>query len=108
MPYSFIDDTFLRTHGFLNLYSNYRARLLKVAKGTHQTIKKMSNLAPNPSEIEIFLEFVLTGSGVFAEVIVDLCATINFPNPRDPYWTEFFAGPVARYVTDREWQDIVI
>jgi hypothetical protein len=108
MPYSFVDDTFLRTHGFVNMYGKYQARLLKLAKSTHETFKRISTLAPNPSEIEILLEFVLTGSGVFAEIVVDLCGNINFQNPKDPYWPEFFAGPVARYVTDREWQDVVI
>jgi hypothetical protein len=108
MPYSYVDDTFLRTHGFLNLYVKYQARLLKFAKGTHETFQRISTLSPNPDEIEILLEFVLTGSGVFAEIVVDLCQNISFPNPKDPYWPEFFAGPVARYVTDREWQDIVI
>lgn len=108
MPYSYIDESFLRTHGFLKLYDTYRVRLLRIAKGTHQIIEKISSLAPNPDEVELFLEFVLTGSSVFGEIVVDLCASIGFPNPKDPYWPEFFAGPVARYVTDREWQEIAI
>jgi len=108
VPYSYIDDSFLRTHGFLDRYNIYRDRLIIIAKGTYEAIKKISWLAPNSGEVEIFLEFVLTGSRVFAEVVADVCANIKFPNPRDPFWPEFFAGPVARYVTDREWHDIVI
>src|SRR5271154_6681360 len=101
MPYTTSDDSFLRSHGFTNLFGAYRARLLKIAQDTHETFKKMSTLPPNSAEIEILLEFVLTGSSVFAEIIVDLCTIIHFPNPQDSYWPEFFAGPVARYVTDK-------
>jgi hypothetical protein len=54
----------------------------------------------------MLLELALTSSVVFADIVVDLCRIINFPNPRDRYWPEFFAGAVARYVTAYEWQDI--
>jgi hypothetical protein len=108
MPYSLVDDGFLRSYGFFNLYDTYKVRLLKIAKHTHDTFKTITTLPPNSAEIEILLEFVLTGSSVFAEIVVDLCTNIHLANPQDPYWPEFFAGSVARYVTDREWSDIVI
>ena len=38
MPYSPVDDSFLRSHGFINLYPTYRMRLLKIAKDTHATV----------------------------------------------------------------------
>lgn len=108
MPYSPVDDSFLRSHGFINLYPTYRTRLLKIAKDTHATFKAISALPPNAAEIEVLLEFVLTGASVFAQIVADLCRNTKLPNPQDPYWPEFFAGPVARYVTDKEWSDIVV
>ena len=106
MPYSFTDDSFLRSYGFLNLYDQYKDRLLTLAKGCYRVLEQISHLRPNPDEIDLILEMVLTGSSVFAEIVVDLCTKIGLPNPKDPYWPEFFAGSVARCVTFREWPDI--
>jgi hypothetical protein len=108
MPYSFVDHQLLQTHGFLDLYDKYRDRLLTIASGTYERLKKRSGIPPPPDYCEVHIEIALVSSNVFANIIVDLCSRINFPNPRDPYWLDFFAGAVARYVTDREWPDIAI
>jgi hypothetical protein len=106
MPYSYVDHQFLQTHGFYDFYDKYRDRLVRIAGGTYARMKTRSGIGPFPIDCEVHIETALISSNVFANIIIDLCTKINFPNPRDPFWPEFFAGPVARYVTDREWQQI--
>ncbi len=106
MPWSTTDSIFLQTHGFFNVYDSYRDRLLVIAKEIYQRLKARSGISPDPFIFETFLEAALIRSGVFADIVADLCVKINFPGPRDPFWPDFFAGPIARFVTDREWPDI--
>jgi hypothetical protein len=87
-------------------YPKYRQRLLAIARGTYQRMKRRSGISLLPDDCEMLLELALTSSVVFADIVADLCRIINFPNPRDRCWPEFFAGPIARYVTAYEWQDI--
>lgn len=107
MPLTANDHVFLNSHGFLRLYHQYRDRLLDIARGTYQRMKKASGISPLPEDCEILLEVALIGSTVFADIVVDVCTFINFPNPKDAFWPDFFAGPVARYVTAYEWNAIV-
>jgi hypothetical protein len=108
MPLSAIDIGFLASHGFFRIYPQYRDRFLTIARGVYQRMKKGSGIAPLPDDCEILLETVLIASTVFADAVMDVCKSINFPNPKDPCWPDFFAGAVARYVTNYEWQDIAI
>jgi hypothetical protein len=107
MPLSAIDHVFLTSYGFVDAYPRYRGRLLALARGTYQRMKSRSGITPLPEDCEVVVEVALMGSVIFADIVIDVCRRINFPNPKDPYWPQFFAGPVARYVTAYEWQDIV-
>ena len=58
--------------------------------------------------MSFFWEYELPASTVFSDIVADLCAGMVFPTEQDQYWPIFVAGPVARYVVDREWLDILI
>jgi hypothetical protein len=106
MPLSAVDHIFLDSHGFITTYPKYQPRLVTIARGIYQRLNSISGIAPLPDGFEFVLELVLPSSVVFADIVTDLCRTIGFPNPKDLYWPQYFAGPVARYVTAYEWQDI--
>jgi hypothetical protein len=108
MPFSAIDFATLSTHGFLKIYGNYRDRLIVLARNLYQQLKVTSNIPPSVTDCELFFEFELLMSTVYADIVADLCAGIVFPTEKDQYWQIFFNGPVARYVVDKEWLDIVI
>jgi hypothetical protein len=107
MPFSAIDYATLSTHGFFNVYDNYRDRLVAHARDLYQRLERVTGIAPSISDCELLYEFQLPISGVFADIVADLTASIPFPKPQDAYWETFVAGPIARYVTDREWLDII-
>lgn len=105
------DYGFLQAHEFFGQYfdiaTGFQKRLIQLAKESFQDLKQVSNLDPEPIEVAVGLEIDLTGSVVFKDLVVALCKHINFPNPDDSYWPEFFAGPVARFLVDNEWDDII-
>lgn len=105
------DYSFLQTHGFFGQYldpsSGYQRRLIELARESFQDLKQVSNIIPQESEFALILEVDLIGSFVFKDLVVELCTKINFPGPNDPYWPDFFAGPVARFLVDNEWDEIV-
>ena len=106
MPFSASDHAFLQTHDFYKYYDAYRDRLLVIAKQNFNQLKILSQLAPSSVICELALEVALTGSTVFADIVIDHCQAISYPAPQDPYWCQYFAGPIARYVTSLEWTDI--
>jgi hypothetical protein len=101
------DYSFLSTHGFFKHYANYRNRLVDLAQQSYADLHQTSRLSPQPYDLSLVLEVDLVVSVVFIDLVSDLCATIRFPNPRDPFWPDFFAGPVARWLVDNEWHYIV-
>ena len=107
MPLSPGDRGFLISYGFVGLYNKYRDRLVTLAKGTFQYMRTKSGLMPDEQDLITQLEAVLTLSTVFADIIADLAVQVNLPGPTDPFWPEYFAGPVSNLVVDSEWQDIV-
>jgi hypothetical protein len=101
------DYSFLSNHGFFKHYSAYQKRLIDLAQQSYADLHQISRLSPQPYDLSLVLEVDLIVSVVFIDLVSDLCATIRFPNPRDPYWPDFFAGPVARWLVDNEWHYIV-
>lgn len=65
-------------------------------------------LVPDQFDFAQILELGLIVSVVFADIIADLCTKQSVPGPSDPFWPYYFAEPVAQYMIDVEWQDIII
>ena len=102
------DFATLSAHGFFNFYGKYRDRLVAHAKSLYLSLKTKSQIPPSIADCELEFEFELHISPLFADIIADLCSAIAFPKPGDQYWDLFVAGPIARYVTDKEWLDIIV
>lgn len=100
------DISFLTTHGFIPIYGTYRNRLLTIAKEIFRRMKVSSRLTPDQLDVAFQLEVALKASSVFTDIIADLLTKTKFPGPKDPFWPEYFAEPVANFVVDTEWQGI--
>ena len=92
---------------FPQRYSVYQKRLIELAKQSYLNLTQLTNILPQQSDFAPILEMDLVGSVVFVDLVVDVCVAINFPNSADPYWPDFFAGPVARFMVDNDWDEIV-
>jgi hypothetical protein len=101
------NSIFLNSWGFTGLYSVYRDRLLTISKGTFRRLKSNSSLIPDSLDLAPHLEIALIISVVFADIVADLCTRSGVPGPNDPFWPYYFAEPVAQFLIDLEWQDIV-
>jgi hypothetical protein len=106
MPFSAIDFSTLKTHRILDLYDSYRDRPIAHARSLYLNLKRQSVISPSITECELELEIELPASAVFAEIIAAVCVGLSFPQPTDPYWELYVAGPIARFVVDKEWLDI--
>lgn len=101
--------TFLQSWGFMSLYGGYQTRLMIIAKRQFGLMKTISGgLVPDQIDFAQNLETGLIVSVVFADIIADLCTKQNVPGPQDPFWPYYFAEPVAQFMIDVEWQDIIV
>jgi hypothetical protein len=107
------DYSFLASHDFFVHFNKpstgYRTRLIQLAKESFEDLKRVSKTSPLPFDVALALEYIdLPASNVFSDLIADLSAKVGLPNPNDPYWSDFFAGPIARFIVDNEWDEIII
>jgi hypothetical protein len=101
MPFSAIDFATLSAHRFFNVYDVYRDRLLAHARYLYQRLKQGSIILPSITDCELFFEFELPATVVFADLVADLSAGIPFPKPTDAYW-ELFCCRSGRALRDRQ------
>jgi hypothetical protein len=102
-----VDSGFLSSYGFFKVYDVYRDRLIAIAQQTYRLLVKISGLLPDRTECASFLEMALLGDTTFADIVEDLCSRGNVPGPKDRFWVDFFAQPVARNLLDQEWSKII-
>jgi hypothetical protein len=102
------DFSVLSTHGFFNDYVRFRTRLVAHARSLYVDLKNKSAIPPSITDCELELELELPASALFSEIVAELSKRAPFPGPQDSYWALFIAGPIARYVTDKEWLDISV
>lgn len=102
------DFATLSAHGFFYYYAKYRDRLIAHAQSLYSSLKRGGQVSPAITDCELEFEFELQISPLFADIVLDLCAGLAFPTVRDTYWDLFVAGPIARYVTDKEWPSISV
>jgi len=101
-----VDSGFLSSYGFFKYYGVYRTRLIDIARQTYRGLATRSGFLPEQIDCVRHLELALCGDTAFADIISDLCSLGGVPVPKDPFWIDFFAGPVARHLLDQEWQEI--
>jgi len=109
------DYFILRKHGFFRLYydssKDYRARLIDLARQSFSHLSQMRkpDPAPQPDEFVGLLVIDLLWSDVWHDLIAELSGQTSLPNPnsRDPFWADFFVEPVAHFLVDNEWDEIV-
>lgn len=102
-----VDSGFLTSYGFFKYYGNYRDRLIAIAQQTYRLLVKMTGILPDKIDCAPFLELALLGDTTFADIVEDLCTLGGVPGPKDRFWVDFFAQPVARSVLDQEWPEVM-
>jgi hypothetical protein len=108
MAVSLSDWSFLTSYGFFSHYQTFRERLLAIGRATYKFLRETSGIRPDRLDCEIDVEEALVHSTVFVDIMIDLSRNTNLPEHTDPYWVDYFAGPIARFVVDSEWQEISV